>query len=230
MQRFFVQFPLTEVIEISDQDMHHQISRVLRAKKGDHLVLFNGDRKENEYEVSEITKKSIHLFRTHQRCPNTEPTKKITLYQALPNKMEKIEYILEKWVEVGIQHFIFFRSDFSQKLIISDSKKQRFYTIAREALEQCGWLIMPSIEFRDAMEYTEVGGMNMTLDTTGALQNLSTMPQNDEIWIWVGPEWGWSESERSKMIENGFIFARFWERILRTETAWVVLAFALQNL
>ena len=62
----------------------------------------------------------------------------ITLYQALPNKIEKIEYILQKGVEVGIGKFVFFRSDFSQKLSLSDTKKVRLIAIAREAVEQCG--------------------------------------------------------------------------------------------
>ncbi len=40
-----------------------------------------------------------------------------------------------------------------------------------------------------------------------------------EIGLWVGPEGGWSEEERGKMRDYGFIFARFGERIMRTETA-----------
>ena len=49
----------------------------------------------------------------------------------------------------------------------------------------------------------------------------------NEYSLWIGPEGGWSEDERSKMNANGFIFARFGERVLRTETAGVVTAFAL---
>lgn len=51
--------------------------------------------------------------------------------------------------------------------------------------------------------------MNVVLDTTGNMLKLTEMPQNDEIHLWVGPEGGWSENERSKMKENGFIFVRF---------------------
>jgi 16S rRNA U1498 N3-methylase RsmE len=32
------------------------------------------------------------------------------------------------------------------------------------------------------------------------------------------------------MKENGFIFVRFWERIMRTETAGIVTAFSLLHL
>lgn len=124
--------------------------------------------------------------------------------------MEKIEYILEKGVEVGIRKFIFFRSDHSQKFILSENKKARFLSIAREALEQCGGMVMPEIVFLDGMSYDEsLLVTNIALDTTGTPLKLTKMPSNRKISIWVGPEGGWSENERVKMKENGFIFARF---------------------
>jgi RsmE family RNA methyltransferase len=70
-------------------------------------------------------------------------------YQALPNKYEKIEYIIQKGVEVGIARFVFFRSDRSQKLAISPTKIDRYITIAREALEQCGGTRLSEIIFID---------------------------------------------------------------------------------
>jgi RsmE family RNA methyltransferase len=52
-------------------------------------------------------------------------------------------------VEVGISRFIFFRSDRSQKLLLSTAKIERFISIAREAVEQCGGMIVPEIVFQD---------------------------------------------------------------------------------
>lgn len=68
---------------------------------------------------------------------------------------------------------------------------------------------MPEIEFRDSFPHDERGDQNILLDTTGAIMKLTEMPQKDMIHLWVGPEGGWSESERKKMKENGFIFVRF---------------------
>lgn len=211
MQRFYVQFPLQSDIEISDRDICHQLTRVLRIESGVHIVLFSGDGTESEYVIGEITKKSIALHLHIKRSTQTEPTRQITLYQALPNKMEKIEYILQKGVEIGIHRFVFFRSEFSQKIILSDGKKDRFQSIAREALEQCGGLVMPQIEYLDTpLKYeNNVSTRNIVLDTTGTPKRLTEMPRDQEIGLWVGPEGGWSEDERSKMRENGFIFVRF---------------------
>jgi RsmE family RNA methyltransferase len=69
----------------------------------------------------------------------------------------------------------------------------------------------------------------MTLDTIET-DEINLLSNAQDVGIWVWPEWGWSLSERDKMKEKGFIFARFWERILRTETAGVAIGFHLLHI
>ncbi len=219
-------------MSITDTDMLHQLTRVLRVIVGDHIILFCGDGNETEYEIISIDKRSIWLRGESQKTPSTESKKKITLYQALPNKYEKIEYILQKWVEIGIARFVFFRSDRSQKLLLSDAKIERFKAIAREALEQCGGTIMPEIDIlpdkpsiRSQREET-----NIVLDTIGESIRVSAYDNLQSVALWIGPEGGWSVEEKEYMYNNGFIFARFGERVLRTETAGIVISYAFMNI
>ena len=67
--------------------------------------------------------------------------------------------------------FVFFRSERSQKLLISPAKETRFREIAREALEQCGGVVMPEITFENK-ELSFPGGDNIVLDTCGESVNL----------------------------------------------------------
>lgn len=60
----------------------------------------------------------------------------IILVQSLPNKLEKLEFILQKGVETGIDEFIFFPADRSQKLALLDKKVDRLKQIVVEAVEQ----------------------------------------------------------------------------------------------
>lgn len=60
----------------------------------------------------------------------------IILVQSLPNKLEKLEFILQKGVETGIDEFIFFPADRSQKLALLDKKVDRLEQIVVEAVEQ----------------------------------------------------------------------------------------------
>ncbi len=227
MQRFYVSYPLTIDLTLTDTDIIHQITRVMRSQIGDFVILFDGDGSETTYEIMSISKKSIWLRGKDRRFPQSEGLRDITLYQALPNKIEKIEYILQKWVEVGISKFIFFRAEYSQKLLLSENKKLRLTTIAREAVEQCGWVHMPEIYFFDTINISEGTPTNITLDTTGKVIKVSEILLSDHLSIWIGPEGWWSEKEREKMSDSGFLFVRLWERILRTETAGIVSAFAL---
>ena len=229
MQRFYVPFELSVDISITDSDIIHQLTHVLRIGIWEHIVLFSGNGSETEYSIQSINKKSISLRGHSQRFPNTETKKRVTLYQSLPNKYEKIEYILQKWVEIGISHFVFFRSERSQKLIVSPKKIERFINIAREALEQCGGVIFPKIEFLETFPLELVTGSHIVLDTWGENMRISAYDPLQNISLWVWPEGGWSEGERDKMIDNSFIFARFGDRILRTETAGIVIAFGLMN-
>ena len=117
-----------------------------------------------------------------------EVHKSITLCQALPNKYEKIEYILQKGVEIGIKKFVFFRSDRSQKLILSDGKKERFLLIAKEALEQCGGVIFPEILFVEDFSGVDKQLTNIVLDTIGKESYCREFMDIQDMVLWVGPE------------------------------------------
>jgi 16S rRNA (uracil1498-N3)-methyltransferase len=202
----------------------------MRIQVWEHIILFSWDGNETEYEILAIEKRSIWLRWISQKTPHTESSKKISLYQALPNKYEKIEYILQKWVEIGISRFVFFRSERSQKLLMSPAKIERFLSIAREALEQCGGVRMPDIIFLNSFpENLDMSVTHLSLDTIGEKNRIVSYDSVQEIWLWVGPEGGWSDTERWEMIDKWFIFARFGERVLRTETAGIVIAFGFMN-
>ncbi len=49
-----------------------------------------------EYEITDIAKKVIRLKGVAQHVIDDEMRQQIILHQALPNKYEKIEYIIQK--------------------------------------------------------------------------------------------------------------------------------------
>lgn len=205
MQRFsFPHLSLGKDISISDISFIHQISRVLRANIGESVILFNGDGKEYIYDIQSITRKDIGLSfeKTYENV--SDPKISIRLYQSLPNKYEKIEYILQKGVEVGIQEFIFFRSERSQKLVINVRKIERFMEIVREATEQCGGNKIAPITFLEERIPIPENGQSYVLHTEGEgskhIRDIDT--KNSPINIFVGPEGGWSNEEISSFNER----------------------------
>lgn len=121
----------------SSHEVYHQLTRVLRVRPGSRFVLFNASGNDTVVQIVTIDAKTL-TGEIVDVIPNAnDPACHICLMQALPNKLEKLEYILQKGVEVGVGEFVFFPSERSQPLKISPAKEARFAAIVQEATEQC---------------------------------------------------------------------------------------------
>lgn len=211
MQRFYLEKKLQK-IEIFENEKFHQLSRVLRSKIGDEIVIFN-ENEEFVYEIKNFTKKSVELAQKSEIIrQNPETDAEITLFQAMPNKLEKIEWIIEKNTEIGVKKIVFFRSERSQKIFLAEKKIERMQEIAREALEQCGGKKPVEIIFSDeklGKILEKKSEKNIVLHTAGVKNQLSDFKNEKNIGIWIGPEGGWSDDEMEKMNKNNFITAHF---------------------
>lgn len=231
MQRFYFEIPLWGDLFIEDKDFFHQISHVLRSVIWDLIAIFNWDSYDYVYEISEITKKWIKLSLKEKNKNIKDHDLAINLFQAIPNKYEKIEYILQKWVEIGIKNFTFYSSERSQKLVINDKKIDRFKFIIKESLEQCGGNIFPSLTFMDKLDFKNLAWdkivCNTKIENSIVLKDFQIKDSAINVFVW--PEWGFSDREIGEFQDNWFQIVNFWERILRTETTWTVLGFHLLN-
>lgn len=232
MQRF--SFPLLSLgtdLTIADSSFVHQVSHVLRSKVGESIILFNGDTYDYLYQIQAMTKKDVILNFMEKHKNMTDSPTSIHLYQAIPNKYEKIEYILQKGTEVWVKEFVFFRSERSQRLVINERKIERFREIVREATEQCGWNQVPKITFHENSIPIPENGASYTLHThdeeSKHIRDILTASFPINIFIW--PEGGWSDKEMMYFKEKNIQQIHLWSRILRTETTGVVVAFFLMQ-
>lgn len=220
---------LEENITISDKEIVHQLTKVLRTRIWDPMSLFDGKiNKDIIFEVTEIGKREIKIKKISEQENNSEIDFELTLYNALPNKLEKIEYIIQKGTEIGFTKFNFFRTDRSQKLVISDNKKIRLEKIITEAVEQSGRAIIPEIIISDNFDINNLpSGKNIFFHTKNDnSQDLKSISKNtwDQINLFVGPEGGWSENE-VEILEKNTSRVHLGNRILRTETTGIVTGF-----
>lgn len=194
------------------------------------MVFFDGIHLfDSVYRITEIQKDQVVCEKQETRLGNTDRCS-VTLYQALPNKLEKLEYIIQKGVEVGVQTFIFFRSDRSQKLQLSDSKRSRLTKIMIEAVEQSGACVLPEIHFFDEFSFEQhISSHHIYLHTENlASKKLRDIARKEEQYsIWIGPEGGWSEKELQNFREKNMTPVYLGSQILRTETVGLVTAFFL---
>ena len=228
MQRFYLKdFRFSEEYILKDKDILFQLVKVLRTQLWEEIIFFNWeDLIDYVYKIKLIDKKFIEL--EFVRNINKVFTDKISLnlYQALPNKLSKLEYIIQKWTEVGYKSFYFFNSDRSQKLNITENKIERLKKVCIEAVEQSWWNTVPNLVFLDKLEIDK-NKENIYFDLWGeeSIKIANYNLRSDSLNLFVWPEWWWSEKERVFFMENSFEKIYLWERIFRTETVSSVVWF-----
>lgn len=237
MQRFY--FELLEEVDdsltIKNPELLNQLNKVLRVREWDELIFFNwNDDIDYIFKIITISKREVYLEKQWFIENNSEINFDINIINSFPNKLEKIETILQKWVEVWVSNFLFFRSKRSQKLILSPNKIERLNKIIIEAVEQSWRSRVPELVFLDDLNLWDFSwAQNIIFHTQDeksiSLKELSLDLKND-INLFVWPEWGFDEEEILAFEQNNFVKIHLWNRILRTETTGFVAAFyIIQN-
>jgi len=237
MNRFYF-----ENLEITDDSITiknplllNQLNKVLRVKHWDELAFFNGvDDIDFIFKVKEVLKREVYLEKVWFNEVDSEIESDLNIFNALPNKLDKIEYIIKKWVEVWVTGFYFFKSERSQKLKLSQNKVERLNKIIIEAVEQSWRSRVPELIIEDNISLEDFeGNENIFFHTQDKKSiKISDLKLNHKKWInlFVWPEWWFSDDEISIFENLGFKKSHLWNRILRTETVWVVTGFfIIQN-
>ncbi|MCP4523625.1 MAG: 16S rRNA (uracil(1498)-N(3))-methyltransferase [Candidatus Gracilibacteria bacterium] len=225
-----------EQIILTQADILHQLIKVLRVRLGEKICFFNGqDSTDYLFEITELEKRKIICNKLQEESNNSESNISLHLYNSFPNKLEKIEYILQKGTEVGFTEFHFFHSERSQKLNLSENKIIRLEKIIIEAVEQSGRSIVPQLFFHDHLDFSDFKNQNNVFfhtqnNKSKGLRDLNLTTENN-INLFVGPEGGFSEEEVIGFEDHNFYRIHLGNRILRTETTGMVTGFfILQNI
>src|SRR6266699_30330 len=147
-----------DALALSGSEAHHARD-VLRMKRRDKLVLFNGRGREITAEIVDLGDE-IRLRKLHEA--KTPPLRcRIVLGQAIP-KGKNMELIVQKAVEIGAAEIAPIISDRTVVQVDFESaaqKQTKWRQIAIEAAKQCGQNWLPRVraprklpEFFDAVE------------------------------------------------------------------------------
>ncbi|HJF27026.1 16S rRNA (uracil(1498)-N(3))-methyltransferase [Acinetobacter bohemicus] len=227
MPRFFIEADLAvdQTLELTEPVFHHWI-KVLRAQVGEKATLFNGQGGEYEVELVDIAKKSAMVQVNHFNPTNRTPKFKALLGQVM-SKGERMDYAIQKAVELGVSHIQLLTSERCEMRLKyeRDQKKLNHWRgVVIAACEQCGLNLVPEILAPLSLQDWLASELPAT--------KLVLAPNKDEVDVLaqatpdlallIGPEGGLSEAEIQAANEKGFINWCIGERILRTETAPVV--------
>jgi 16S rRNA (uracil1498-N3)-methyltransferase len=218
LHRFYVgdKLEMTRNLWLHDAGLVHQISRVLRLRPNEQLVLFDGLKHDRMYKILEIKSDVVHLEHITDMARKVPP-KNIYLLWALLKK-DKNDWVIQKCTELGVSNFVPIVTERTEKMGFDT---QRATKIAIEAAEQCGRSDVPSvrepIKLETALEEFD-GKVPLLVCQQGVS---STNADLNNIALLVGPEGGWSDSELL-MFENKQVAPiSLHDFTLRAETACV---------
>ena len=211
---------IKDVLLIGDKDIVHKIYNVLRLRKGQAIVIFDGEGKEYIYNIESVNKRSLTIKKKEIIRDVPASNKKITLGFPLM-KEEKIDFILQKATELGIFGFMPFISQRSLQNKPSLSKFVRWRKIIIEASRQSKRLYLPIIS--NTVSLAELAKKKYDAKFIASIEGspleiLSGCKKNNVL-ILIGPEGDFSPKEYSAFQENHFQFIKLSQNILRSETA-----------
>ncbi len=237
MPRFFV--PASDIVDgtasVRGSEFRH-LQRVLRLREGDHVTLFDDAGTEHAGVVVSLSPRVALVRVTASTMPRRESPLALTLYQGIP-KGRKMDLVVEKATELGVQTIVPFHSAFSLGAGAgAGAKRERWQRIAVAAAKQSGRTSVPAIAapiaFAEVVDAAAAHDLRLLFfEGAGtvpfvALPEPATPPRSAAIAI--GPEGGFSRDETAAARDAGFALVDMGPRILRTETAALVAATLVQ--
>ena len=153
-------------------------------------------------------------------------------------KGKKMDFIIQKMTELGIECIYPFRSDYCAAIDGAAGRLGRWRKIALEACKQCNRPKPPSlVETMDFKELLSLSGTEkhelklIFWEAEGQKplrEILDPAPEAKSALVLIGPEGGFSSTEVAAAVAAGFQPVSLGRRILRAETAAIAAASILQ--
>ena len=225
MPRFFTETINETKGTISGDDAKH-IAKVLRMHAGEKLVACDCQGFDYDCVIDSLTDKEVELSVERKYPSETEPSVRVTLYQAMP-KSDKMELIIQKAVELGVSAIVPVQTKrcVSRPDAKSMAKKlERYNRIALEAAKQCGRgripQVLPMLDFTEAIKAMKEDQRAFLFYENSTSSFRKELEQGvSSVSIMVGAEGGFEEEEVQKALDLDIASLSLGKRILRCETA-----------
>lgn len=228
---------------ITGQDARH-IVRVLRLGPGDEIEVVDGTGAERRGLITWAASDEVQLTLAEGNDVCREPSVFISLLQGVP-KGDKMDEVIRRNTEVGVGRFVPVvteRTVARPDPTAAPRRVERWRRIAREAAKQSGRQRVPDVldimSFQEALAFIRLsaeacageGDDHLTImpweleRSRGIREVLRERSGARDIFVLIGPEGGFSREEVGQAVECGAVTCGLGPRILRTETAGLVVA------
>ena len=233
--RFFYVPDADQQQELPPAEAMHAM-RVLRLKSGDEMFLMDGA---GNYYRAVVTIAATHncYYDIVERLPQTPQWQGHVHLAIAPTKMlDRIEWLVEKATEVGVDEISFFHSNFSERKLL---KTPRLEKIVVSAMKQShkAWkpVIHDIVSFKEFLASPIEGRKYIAhcyeeIPRTYLFAELQSHADavKEPVTVLIGPEGDFSIDEVRKAIEAGYQSVHLGTSRLRTETAGLMAVTMMQ--
>jgi 16S rRNA (uracil1498-N3)-methyltransferase len=223
------------------------LAKVLRARSGDEVVLFNGDGREFTGVIEKVQGTRVSASTGAARSIDRESPFQLTLVQCVP-RGDRMDFIVQKATELGVVRIV---PVLSQRSVVrldasqSASKQAHWRAVAVSACEQSGRNRVPSVDTPlPLLNY--LGGLAAQAAASEVLRlvleperaqrtealarsiDIASAKSASRAEIAIGPEGGFAPEELEAFDLSAFARVNLGPRVLRTETAAIAAIAVLQ--
>lgn len=214
-------------------DAANHVLRVLRLRRGDALVVFDGSGTDYDAEIADLARDELTVRVGAGRTVAAESPLAITLLQGVC-RGPRMDTVIQKATELGvarIQPVLAARSVVRVDEEKAGRKQEHWQRVAIAAAEQSGRSRIPLVaEPRTFEQIVPAEGdfaARYLLDPNGERLGVGVTPASP-LALLIGPEGGLTDEERRLAVDFGYRAVRLGPRILRTETAPLAALAVLQ--
>ena len=222
-----IQFYAPDIEEnpiLPESDSQHCV-RVLRMKAGDMIEIIDGKGCRYECKILDAHQKRTRVEIINKQNIPLSWSNNITIAVAPTKHLDRMEWLVEKLTEIGVNQIIPLLCRYSER---KEIKTERLEKIAISAMKQSLKTVLPTIEPMTNIKKV-ISECNATQKFIAycdqsiprLLFSKEYVADKDTI-ILIGPEGDFSQDEIKYALENGFKPISLGDNRLRTETAALV--------
>ncbi|MCK6440514.1 MAG: 16S rRNA (uracil(1498)-N(3))-methyltransferase [Planctomycetes bacterium] len=211
-------------VEFTGDEAHHMIT-VLRMRAGQSVTLFDGKGRSTEAKIVVAGRKAAQMELT--AAPSVSPPPAFKLTMAIAPMKADFDELLVRLAELGVSDAVPVMTEYGE---VNFKKREaakfsgRLEKLAVRAAKQSGNNHLISVA--DQIDLDRLGANVIVCDTEGERQPLHALAQKagKSATVLIGPEGGFSESERAMFRERRYTMASLPGGVLRAATAAMVAA------
>jgi 16S rRNA (uracil1498-N3)-methyltransferase len=222
MPYFFQEYLSQQSLTLSPEESKH-ISKSMRLNLGDFIWITDGKGALAKAKITSVIKNQCVVEVSTPTFQDSSKMKHLHLAVAPTKNPDRLEWLVEKTVELGVSRISFIICERSERKQVNLSRLQRI-AIAALKQSQGTWLpelkILPYSKFIEQNKNLNADKYIAYCENSGQTDSFSKLKfQQREAIFLIGPEGDFTPQEVQTAKESGFTQISLGDKILRTETA-----------